>query len=140
MAEKEASVSLPVEIALSKIADQLAAMTADAEIRESRNDVQMQSHRLQAATSRLEALERPYRSIISALVKDVEVLSIEAGASFERHGVRVGYRNGYETVSYDAKLVDPIMESLRKRAPDLAASLAAARRTKAVLPKVTVEV
>jgi len=84
-------------------------------------------------------IAEPYQERISELEREIKAEALMMGEGAKAHSVNVGYRKGYERISYDAGRVDSVLGVLRDVAPETAKSLEAARKSSFVSPSVFVK-
>lgn len=123
-----------LKAALRKYSDMRQSMAADRDVREARQTVQLQSHKLQAANNRLEEVEEPYRKGMAELEPYIKAQVMEVGASCEHAGVDVKHRKGFIRVSYNKKAIDKLCEEDQ----ELADTLLPARKETEVQPIVKI--
>ena len=64
---------------------------------------------IDALAVRLQEASQPFDDRLAELEKLITATALELGRSHEAHGVKVGYRKGYERVNWDGKALDGYM-------------------------------
>ena len=123
-----------LKAALRQYSDIRQGMAADRDIREVRETVQMQTHKLRAAENRLEEAEEPFRKQMAELEPYIVGQVMEFGASCEHAGVDVKHRKGYIRTSYVKNRIDHLCEEDE----DLAQKLLPARKETEIQPVVKI--
>ena len=100
------------------------------------SEVRDQIATLQAVLSEVEA---PYRERMKEIEEEIRGFALARAEGAKANGVVVGYRNGYQRVSYNAKQTDMVLGMLRDVLPETAQSLEGARKVSFVQPSVTVK-
>ena len=85
------------------------------------------------------AIAEPYKWEMARLEGEIKAEALMMGEGAKAHGVNVGYRKGYERISYDAKQTDMVLGMLRDVLPETAKSLEVARKSSFVSPYVSVK-
>ena len=113
------------------------------EWRECRDAMMEDTAELREQFDMLYAIEReiatPYEQRLKELESEIKALALIQGKGHKAEGVEVGYRKGYERVSYDAGKTDVVLGFLRDVLPESAKSLEGARKSSFVSPSVSVK-
>ena len=107
------------------------------------NDMQMDTWGLRQQVEYLQAklayLENPYKERMAEIEGEIKALALARAEGVKAYGVVVGYRSGYERVSYDHKTADAVLGTLRDVLPEAAKTLEGARKSTLVSPSVSVK-
>lgn len=87
----------------------------------------------------LNEIVAPYKERMAEIEEEIKTLAIAIGGGTKAHGVVVGYRNGYQRVSYDSKQTDVVLGLLRDVLPETAVALDGARKASWVKPSVSIK-
>ena len=98
---------------------------------------------LREQIKRLSGIQREIAESYLLLMDDLEdhikARALVKAEGHKANGVKVGYRKGYERISYDAGTADGVLGVLRDVLPETAKTLERARKSTFVSPSVSVK-
>lgn len=104
-----------------------------------REDTAEVSEQINTLTEVLKEIAAPYQQRLDEIEKEIKARALMWGEGYKGHGVVVGYRKGYERVSYDAGVADAVLSILQDVLPKTGEALEGARKVSFVSPSVTVK-
>jgi len=107
------------------------------------NDMEIETwglrQQVESLQARLANLENPYKERMAEIEAEIKTLALARADSVKGYGVAVGYRSGYERVSYDSKVADSVLGTLRDVLPETARTLEGGRKSTFVAPSVSIK-
>lgn len=94
---------------------------------------------LEALQARLANLENPYKERMKEIEDEIKSLALARAEGVKAYGVAVSYRSGYQRVSYDSKVADSVLGTLRDVLPETAKTLEGGRKDTFVSPSVSIK-